>query len=74
MKAQREFLVPKKGLLIPNPETPGMDLPPDGAAVTVAGGRNDSYWRRRKRDEDVTVGNPPKPPKAPADAGTSTSK
>ena len=51
------YVVPAEGLKIVDPvqyNTPAVFLPPEGREVDA----ND-YWRRRVRDGDVTIGEPP---------------
>ncbi|WP_421793407.1 DUF2635 domain-containing protein [Hydrocarboniphaga effusa] len=51
------FLIPKKGVSVPNPAT-GTSLPEDGADVTL-----DVYWQRRINDGDVEIADTTKPKK-----------
>lgn len=48
------YVIPKKGLKVRDPDA-GNHLPEAGALVEAS-----SYWRRRLRDGDVTLGNEPK--------------
>jgi hypothetical protein len=47
------YVIPKNGLKVRHPDTGGY-LPEAGALV-----EDSSYWRRRLRDEDVTLGEAP---------------
>lgn len=52
------FVVPAKGLQVRRPEPPYKPLPPEGAEVP-----DTTYWNRRLKSGDVTLGAPPKQPK-----------
>lgn len=48
------YLIPKTGLRLRDPQTLAL-LPPQGAAVALT-----SYWHRRLKDGDVSIGKPPR--------------
>jgi hypothetical protein len=50
----KSYFIPRKGLLVPNPENGYKPLPPEGAEVT-----QDRYWRRRLAEGDVQLAKVP---------------
>jgi len=53
------YVVPAPGFRVPDPDLSDY-LPAEGREVP-----DSAYWRRRERDGDVTVGQPPATPSAP---------
>lgn len=62
------FATPKEGVLVRHPDT-GKPLAAGGEAV-----ERNSYWLRRERDGDVTLGKVPKAPAAAAEAPATTAE